>query len=429
MFNQQIHFKITYWLLIAAMITTPFTIYFMLPIAILLFVNFIAEWNWKIRWNRIRENEMSRFFWIFISIYILYLFGMTYTQNFSYGMSNLENKIWFLIAPFLIFTMSQEQFTWKLRNRLIFIFIISTFAVSLINMGISLIEYLEFKNPFLFFYEKASHIPFENPMHPTYLSMYITFAFIAALYYIYFSPIDLKKWKKIVLGTSLPFLFIFNYLLQSKAGLIVFFVMVLISTLYLMNRIKVQLLKSGLFVVLLFSFVFVTLRYGSETMNRMAAAVRDISNKNSNDDGAWRESESASQRLVVWRIAAEQSVKNLPFGVGTGDAKDTMVNQYKVQGYHKLYHDQLNPHNQYLHTFLALGILGLAALITYFAFPFIKSWKEKKLLYLAFMCIVMPNLLTESMLERGAGANFIALLMCILAYDAFAIDKGQKTKD
>ena len=63
-------------------------------------------------------------------------------------------------------------------------------------MGISLIEYLEFKNPFLFFYEKASHIPFENPMHPTYLSMYITFAFIAALYYIYFAPIDLKKWKK-----------------------------------------------------------------------------------------------------------------------------------------------------------------------------------------------------------------------------------------
>lgn len=47
MFDQQIHFKITYWLLIAAMITTPFTIFFMLPIAILLFLNFIAEWNWK----------------------------------------------------------------------------------------------------------------------------------------------------------------------------------------------------------------------------------------------------------------------------------------------------------------------------------------------------------------------------------------------
>lgn len=422
MFTEKIHFKITFFLLIGAMITSPFTIYFMLPIAILLFLNFILQGNWKVRMNRIKENGMTKYFWLFLSIYFLYLLGMTYTQNVWYGLSNLENKMWFLLAPFIIFTMDSERFTWKIRNRLVFIFIIFTTLMALTNMGISLFQYLETKNPFLFFYEKASHMPHWRPMHPTYLSMYITFSFVASLYYLYFSPIQLKKWKKVVLTSSLPILFIFNYLLQSKAGLIVFLVMLLFSTLYLMNRIKIQLLKSFLFVVLLGAFVFVTLRYGSETMNRMAEAMRDISRMDQQDDEQWHATESASQRIDVWTIAAKQSVKHFPMGVGTGDATDTMVEQYKVLGYHKLYEDRLNPHNQYLQTFLAVGILGLLSIISYFAIPFIRTVKEKKLLFMAFLCIVMPNLLTESMFETGSGANFIALFMCLLAYDAFVIN-------
>jgi O-antigen ligase len=422
MFTEKIHFKITFFLLLGAMITSPFTIYFMLPIAFLLFLNFMAQGNWKIRMNRIKENGMTRYFWLFLSIYLLYLLGMTYTQNIWNGWSNLENKLWFLLAPFIVFTMDPERFTWKIRNRLVFVFIIFTTLMALSNMGISLLQYLDTKNPFLFFYEKASHMPTWRPMHPTYLSMYITFSFVASLYYLYFSPIQLKKWKKVVLTSSLPILFIFNYLLQSKAGLIVFLVMLLFSTLYLMNRIKIQILKSILFVLLLGAFVFVTLRYGSETMNRMAEAMRDISRMDQQDDAQWHATESASQRIDVWQIAAKQSVKHFPMGVGTGDASDIMVEQYKILGYQKLYEDRLNPHNQYLQTFLAVGILGLLSIIAYFAIPFFRTVKEKKLLYMAFLCIVMPNLLTESMFETGSGANFIALFMCLLAYDAFVVN-------
>ena len=204
MFTEKIHFKITFFLLIGAMITSPFTIYFMLPIAILLFLNFIAQGNWKVRMNRIKENGMTKYFWLFLSIYFLYLLGMFFTQNIGYGLSNLENKMWFLLAPFIIFTMDSERFTWKIRNRLVFIFIIFTTLMAFTNMGISLFQYLETKNPFLFFYEKASHMPHWRPMHPTYLSMYITFSFVASLYFLYFSPIELKRWKKVVLTSSLP---------------------------------------------------------------------------------------------------------------------------------------------------------------------------------------------------------------------------------
>ena len=419
MFTEKIHFRITYYLLLGAMVTSPFTIFFMLPIAILLILNSLLQGDFKNRWLKIQQNGLAPYFWIYTSFYLLYALGMIYTQNIWSGLSNLENKLWFLIAPFIIFSLPNEHFTWKIRNRLVFVFILFTTLMAFTNMGISLVQYLQTKNPFLFFYEKASHMPYWRPMHPTYLSMYITFSFVAALYYLYFSPVVLKKWKRTVLVGSLPILFIFNYLLQSKAGLIVFFVMLLISTLYLMNRIKIQLVKSFLFVLLLGAFVFVTLRYGSETMNRMAEAMKDITRNEQQDDGEWHATESASQRLTVWKIATQQSVKHLPTGVGTGDVVDTMVEQYKVLGYKKLYEDRLNPHNQYLQTFLALGILGLISIIAYFAYPFYQTIKSKKLLFMAFLFIVMPNLLTESMFETGSGANFIALFMCILAYDAF----------
>ncbi len=426
MFTTKTHFKITYWLLVAAMATMPFTIFFMLPIAILLMLNLILEWNWKTRWNRIKENGFQQYFWIFIAYYLIYCIGLLYTQNWSYGASVMEHKLWFLLTPILIFTLDQQYFTWKYRNRLVFIFIIATFAMVLTNLTLSTVEYTQTHNPFVFFYEKATHIPFSNPMHPTYLSMYITFAFVAALYYLNFSPIELKKWKRILLGVSLPMLFIFNYLLQSKAGLIVFLVMLLLSTLYLLNRIKLQLLKSVLFVILLGVLVVASIKIGSETMSRMKELMKDISRNGQVDDGQWHASESGSERMIVWKIGAQQSLKHLPFGVGTGDGKDVMVQQYKEQGYESLYRDQLNPHNQYLQTLLTLGILGLAIIVLYFVYPLYKTWKEKKLLYLAFLCIVMPNLLTESMMERGAGANFIALFMCILVYDAFL--KGERRK-
>lgn len=429
MFHSKIHFKITYWLLAVAMATMPFTIYFMLPIAILLILNMILEWNWKARWARIQENGFQKYFWIFLAYYFVYCLGLLYTKNWSYGASVMEHKLWFLITPFLILTLDKQYFTWKYRNRLVFIFIMATFGMTLTNLTLSTLEYAQSDNIFVFFYEKATHIPFSNPMHPTYLSMYITFSFIAALYYLNFSPIELKKWKRILLGVSLPVLFIFNYLLQSKAGLIVFIVMLLISTLYLLNRIKIQLLKSFLFVILLGALVVASIKIGSETMSRMKELMKDISRNGQVDDGQWHASESGSERMIVWKIGAQQSLKHLPLGVGTGDAKDIMVQQYKEQGFESLYHDQLNPHNQYLQTLLTLGILGIVIILLYFSYPLYKTWKEKKLLFLAFLCIVMPNLLTESMLERGAGANFVALFMCILAYDAFLKDEGRRTKD
>ena len=259
--------KINFYLLATLMVTTPFTLFFTLPIAILLIVNLIVHWNWKERKARMFQNRLSSFFIVFISFYLIYLIGMLYTSNLKCGLSNLENKLWFLLAPMLLFSMDPQLFSKKIRQRLVLIFVFSTLAMALFNITYSLIEYLQYRNPFLFFYEQATHIPISlyefktgapswRNMHPTYLSMYVTFALVASLYYLYFSATPIRRWKRIVLIFGIGILFVYNYLLQSKAGIIILFFVILIAALYLINRIKIQILKSISFVLLLGGFVF-----------------------------------------------------------------------------------------------------------------------------------------------------------------------------
>lgn len=421
MFPDKTHFQISYFLLLLAMITIPFTIFFMLPILNLLFLNFIFQQKWKLRWNRIKENKMERYLWLFLSFFILYLIGLFYTQNLRCGLTNIENKLWFLLTPFVIFMMDCKQFTPQKRFNLFFVFIISTTLMSITNMSMSTYYYLKIPDISLFYYGNASHLPTWRPMHPSYLSMYVTFSFIGSLYYLFLSPITLNKWVKGILIATLPVFLSFNYFLQSKTGLIVFVLVLLCSVLFLINRKKYHLWRSLLFISLIVFSIMGTLKYGSGTMNRIPEGFKYFLQGDHKDD------ESVSRRVVAWKISIEQSMKHFPFGVGTGDVEDVLVNQYQKQNYKELSEERLNSHNQYIHTFLAIGVLGLLSVLLYFLIPLYQTIKQKKFLYFAFLGIVLINLLTESMFETGAGANFIALFMCLLAYDAF-VPKGLRAK-
>ena len=426
-------FKINFYLLSALMITTPFTLFFTLPIAILLIINLIVHWNWKERKVRLFQNRLRSFFIIFISLYIIYLIGLLYTSNLKSGISNLENKLWFLLAPLILFSMDPQWFTPKVRQRLILIFIFSTILMAIFNITCSFCKYLNYPKSFLFFYQNATHIPISlyrfqtgapswRNMHPVYLSMYVTFAFVASLYYLYFSKISMRRWKRIILTVGIIVLFIYNYLLQSKAGILIFLVLLLIAFLFLINKTKWQFSKSILFMLFLGGLTIGVMHYGSNSTNRVPAAIKDLSRERTKKD-LHSPHGSTCQRLVAWRIAFQQSMKHLPLGTGTGDAIDVMAEAYKEQGYKNLYNARLNPHNQYLQTLLTVGIIGFGILIFYLGYPFYHAFKRKKLLLLAFIFIVALNLMTESMFETGSGANFIALFMSLLTYDSFVAEE------
>ena len=105
-------FNIFFLLLLTAMASLPFTNLLMLPVAILMFLNWIAEWNWKEKWENMRGNASITTIIIFFSIYLVviygfFLFSMTLSAlslSIMMGFNNVTLIMMF--AGGLLFTIS-----------------------------------------------------------------------------------------------------------------------------------------------------------------------------------------------------------------------------------------------------------------------------------------------------------------------------------
>jgi O-antigen ligase len=105
--------------------------------------------------------------------------------------------------------------------------------------------------------------------------------------------------------------------------------------------------------------------------------------------------------------------------VGTGDVKDHLLEKYREKQLYNALGLELNAHNQYLQTMLALGIIGLLILLLNIVLPALYGMEMKHYLYLIFLILVAFNFLFESMLETQAGVVFYAFFNAYL----FAIKK------
>jgi O-antigen ligase len=350
-------------------------------------------------------------FFSLFSFPLLYLLGLLYTSNILVGLSNLETKIWFFIAPLIIFSYDKTDLTKERCQHLIIVFIISCTVMTLSNIFYSLYQYITTNNSYSLFYIKATHFPFQHPTHPSYLALYLTFAFSAIFHFLFVSKVTLKKWIKTIFLLSLPIFTLFIYFLQSKAGIIVFIFIFFINILYIINRKRRRIGSSFVFFILTFGFVFLLFYFEPGPLKRMKTAMQSILTEEDTQVVG-----SVSSRIYIWENSLQVINQHLCFGVGSGDANDVLHEEFLKNNQTTLYDRNFNAHNQYLQTTMTLGILGLTTLLSFFVIPAIYCIKKKKLLYLTFIIIIFLHLFVESMFERGAGASFIALFSTLLCF-------------
>jgi len=70
-----------------------------------------------------------------------------------------------------------------------------------------------------------------------------------------------------------------------------------------------------------------------------------------------------------------------------------------------------NAHNQYIDTFVALGLPGLLVLLALLLWPFIYAIKKGHYLLLSLVLILLVSLFFESMINRQAGVMFFAFFL------------------
>ena len=95
-------------------------------------------------------------------------------------------------------------------------------------------------------------------------------------------------------------------------------------------------------------------------------------------------------------------------GVGIGDGPSELLKYYKKNGFMHGVERKFNSHNQFLTTFIYLGIFGFLLLVFIISFLFYKYIKNGNIYLLSFLIITFCFFMTESVLEREKGIVFFA---------------------
>lgn len=393
-----------YWLVFFIPVNKMISSY----IIIAIFLFWLMEGKFKERFKLVVDDKKRVFLFSLSALYFLYLIGLIFTKNFSYAGFDLQVKLSLFIFP-LIFSTTDFKY-YKNEN----IFIVLSYFITGVVLN-TLICIISAAYQYFFKDHDSGHFlyaRFSGTMgfHPTYIAMYINFAIMAMLTMlfndIHYTATKYKNRFKIYI----VFLSIIIILLSSKAGIISMLITYLIFIIYLI--IKQKRLKLGISIlasiIVLCVGIFTLV---PSSLNRLKVAFTVVS-QNSND--IKETGESTSDRILIWKASTDIIKDNFITGVGTGDVKDVLMDKYKEKNLWFTYDHKLNAHNQFIQTFISIGVLGFLTLLASIIIPMIYAIKRNNMIYVFFLLIFFINILVESMLENQAGVVFYAFFSSFL---------------
>lgn len=367
-----------------------------------------------------RVFRNSRIALILSLLWFLYVASLLYSTDVSRGLTNLSHSISLLLFPLIITTRWNLIFS-QFKN------ILKVFCLGLIILGVyfisnALAKSVIFPETGLLFQPRPTDAPWENyffydlftrPKHPTYISMYYAFGLAIIGYLVY--PIKFVR-QRLKYYIFACFYCLIIYLASSKAGLVVGGFVLIFFLLWAVKSNNQKYYGIGIgMLIILFSIVlaknervnFFWKQLTSETaVEGLTSEQIDFENKLKDE---------VIIRLQIWKAVPKIVGDSWMFGVGIGDAKDELVKYYHENNI--MYADQmrLNAHNQYLETYLALGIVGLLVLLSVVFYSGFLALRRGNVLLFLFTLIIGINLIFESMLERFPGVVFVSFFLVLLS--------------
>ena len=119
--------------------------------------------------------------------------------------------------------------------------------------------------------------------------------------------------------------------------------------------------------------------------------------------------------IIPWAIMVTTSIFTKRKGMGTGDFQDELDKIYEERGYKFAHARHLNTHNQFLQSWIALGIPGVTLILGIFIVMFQQALKNRDWLYVGFTTIFLVISLTESSLYMQAGVVYFSFFAVLFA--------------
>ena len=344
------------------------------------------------------SKEKIRFILPYTIFFIVTVIGLLYSEDQSNAFKNIEVKLSFLFFP-ILFLFSKFDYRGTANNALKSFVVGSLFAVvlGLVKAGLNTYETGSFK-PFFYGDIALYH-------HNSYTSLYYNFVVII-MYVASLAPrkgLYLAPFRAF-LGIGLFTLIII--MLGSKAGILTIGLVHIAAMGYWVFQHKRY--TQGIASIILFGGISLGAYLFSPTLQtRINEVFSSLSKENT-------EHSSSSTRLVTWSTGIEIIKENPIMGVGIGDAQIELNKKYNEKEHYDLSKRNLNPHNQFIQTQIASGLIGSLAFLFALFHHFKLAFREKLWIYIGLVCLFAINNFFESMLEKQDGVVFFMFFSSLL---------------
>jgi O-antigen ligase len=244
---------------------------------------------------------------------------------------------------------------------------------------------------------------FTYSIHPSYLAMYVLLAVFISFESWYDRTLkNPSRFGWLILGI---FLSCSIYFISSRAGILAGILMI---SFYAVNKIIKHKTSRFIWILIVFVLIFSLpiIRKNARINNLLKGFTeRERSNLRNQDE-----------RLIIWESVIRLIRHNPVIGVGIGDVRTELTNEYIRVGEDKLGKEKLNAHNQFLEVFLEGGVIGFMVFIFILGFMIFIAIIEKNLLYGLFIMIILVFFMFETVLYRLAGVAFFSLFSFILPH-------------
>jgi O-antigen ligase len=403
--RHKIHDRIFYYCCIAFVFFLPVYGRMVPPIIGLMVLNWIIDGRFIKNFPLVFKQPDRFLTFSFSFFYLIYLVGMSYSHNMAYGWFDLEIKLSLFIFPLIFSTLDESALDLKEIRHICGMFVMGCVTGSLVLLIHAFYTKMAFNMDDAFVYTRLSW-----SFHPGYLAMYFSFAIAILADFTVLNYRTISHRTKAGMLILVMFLVAMIFLLSSKAGVGSLMIITVLYILYVMLRKK--MIKAGITMIILsalsFYAAFNIFPYVSGRISKSESITRQYENSIRTDTS------STTERLVIWKTSWGIIKQHFIFGVGTGDVKDELLKNYEDNDLLVIYQRKLNTHNQYLETFIALGVTGFLALLLMLGLPAVQAIRTGLYVYFAFIIIFSFNILVESMLEVQAGVLFYAFFNTLL---------------
>lgn len=345
----------------------------------------------------VKQNKALHFLGL---IFLIYLLGFTYTQDFQEGFKELHSKHYLITIPLMMATISFS----KTQIRFAFL------GFALANLFVAILVILILKFDLSLFHgsvEDAS--PFvQRPR----ASLFLCFSVFIVLEYLIAFWNKLKSIYKPIAIVGILILITALILLEGRIGLLSFAILLPIFLFFYFKKVKNKLLLNGSVSMACMAFTLVLFMNFNTIKEPFKEGFREIKESQHGFLNSDPNCSSMGMRIAYYKTYFKLFDKNPVLGVGTGDlvsfAKPSFQNhEYKIK------FDK--PHNQFLELGIKFGFLGLLFFLTCWYYLFQNLGSELKNLSILFTILLALSMFFDSTLGTQAGLSFFVVFYALFA--------------